>query len=102
MGRPTQRLTQRRVWFRPALAPGRALLSPPLPLPPLAPPPTPPLTTIPSQNAQGVIVLLTGQSTIERAFMHHLRQELEREYAGSDFNVKVRCSSVDANPLAVV
>jgi len=53
-------------------------------------------------NAQGVIVLLTGQSTIERAFMVHLRQELEDEYASSDWNVKVRCASVDANPLAVV
>ena len=53
-------------------------------------------------NAQGVVVLLAGQSTIERAYLRVLRQELHDEYADSDWNVKVKCSLVDCNPLSVV
>lgn len=53
-------------------------------------------------NAQGVIVILTGQSTMERAYMQHLRQDLQDEFANSDWNVKFRCSQVDCNPLSVV
>lgn len=53
-------------------------------------------------NAQGVVVLLTGQSTIERAYLRHLRQELEDEFVDSDWNVKVKMSQVDCSPLAIV
>ena len=53
-------------------------------------------------NAQGVMVILTGQSTMERAYMHHLQQELQDEFANSDWNVKFRTSQVDSNPLSVV
>ena len=53
-------------------------------------------------NARGVVVLLAGQSTIERAFMRHLRQRLQDEMTDSDWNVKVKCSQVDSNPLSFV
>ena len=53
-------------------------------------------------NARGVVVLLAGHSTMERAYLRHLREELQDEWADSDWNVKVRCSQVDCNPLAVV
>lgn len=53
-------------------------------------------------NAQGVVVLLTGQSTIERAYLRTLRQELQDELSDSDWNVKVECSHVDCTPLAIV
>lgn len=53
-------------------------------------------------NAHGVIVLLAGHSTIERAFLRHLRQELEDEFGDSDWNVKVKLSQVDSSPLAIV
>ena len=53
-------------------------------------------------NAQGVVVLLTGQSTIERAYLRTLRQELQDEFCDSDWNVKVACSQVDCSPLAIV
>lgn len=53
-------------------------------------------------NAQGVVVLLTGQSTIERAYLRMLRQELHDEFSDSDWNVKVACSQVDVSPLAIV
>ena len=53
-------------------------------------------------NAEGVVVLLTGQSTIERAYLRTLRQELADEFVDCDWNVKVECSQVDASPLAVV
>jgi len=53
-------------------------------------------------NARGVVLILTGQSTIERAFLGHLRQELQDEFTDSDWNVKVKCSQVDTNPLSLV
>jgi len=53
-------------------------------------------------NAQGVVVILTGQTTMERAYLRSLQQELHTEFARSDWNVKVRCSEVDNSPLAVV
>lgn len=53
-------------------------------------------------NAAGVIVLLAGQSTIERAYLRTLRHELEEEFADADWQVKVKCSHVDCNPLSVV
>ena len=81
-------------------------------------------------NAQGVVVLLTGQSTIERAYLRMLRGELQdecarapslrsicppmprahrrlralraRRFVDSDWNVKVECSQVDCCPLAIV
>jgi len=53
-------------------------------------------------NAAGVIVLLAGQSTIERAYLRALREELHDEFANAEWQVKVKCSQVDCNPLAVV
>ena len=53
-------------------------------------------------NARGVAVLVAGQSTMERAFLRHLREQLQDEFSDSDWNVKVKCSQVDRNPLAVV
>uniref|UniRef100_A0A7S0LI20 NIF3-like protein 1 n=1 Tax=Coccolithus braarudii TaxID=221442 RepID=A0A7S0LI20_9EUKA len=53
-------------------------------------------------NAKGVVVILTGRSTIERAYLGFLRQELQDEFADSDWSVKVKCSQVDSNPLSVV
>ena len=53
-------------------------------------------------NAKGVVVILTGQSTIERAFLRYLRQELQEEFGDAEWNVKVKCSQVDCNPLSVV
>ena len=38
----------------------------------------------------------------ERAFLRHLREQLQDEFSDSDWNVKVKCSQVDRNPLAVV
>ena len=40
-------------------------------------------------NARGIIVLLAGQSTIEQAFLRHLRQKMEEEFSDSDWNVRV-------------
>ena len=53
-------------------------------------------------NARGVVVLLTGQSTMERAYLRHLREELHEEFSDSDWQVKVKCSEVDCNPLSIV
>ena len=53
-------------------------------------------------NAQGAIVLLTGQSVIERAYLRMLRHDLQDEFIDSDWNVKVACSQVDVSPLAIV
>ena len=53
-------------------------------------------------NARGVVVLLLGRTTMERAFLAHLRDELQEEWADSDWNVKVKCSGQDCNPLAIV
>ena len=53
-------------------------------------------------NAQGVVVILVGQSTIERAYLRHLQRELTDELADSDWNVKVKCSQVDSNALSIV
>ena len=109
-------------------------------------------------NARGVVVILTGQSTVERAYLRRwprgllaaphrglthrkvhtqtprvacgmrcacstfarashsrqcgvtcclraarsLRQELHDEFSRSDWNVKVKCSEVDCNPLSIV
>ena len=53
-------------------------------------------------NSNGVVVILAGQSTIERAYLRTLRQELQDELADSDWNCKVRCSQVDLNSLAIV
>lgn len=53
-------------------------------------------------NAKGIVVILTGRSTIERAYLGFLRQELQDEFADSDWSVKVKCSQVDSNPLLVV
>jgi putative NIF3 family GTP cyclohydrolase 1 type 2 len=53
-------------------------------------------------NAKGIIVLLAGQSMIERAYLRQLRVELQEEYAGSDWNAKIRCSQVDCSALYVV
>ena len=53
-------------------------------------------------NAQGVVVILTGQSTMERAYLRSLRQDLHDEFSRSDWNVRVKCSQVDCNPLSIV
>ena len=53
-------------------------------------------------TAKGIIVILTGQSTIERAYMNQLRNEIESEFTGSDWDVKVRCSEIDCYPIMVV
>ncbi|KAL3904349.1 MAG: hypothetical protein SGPRY_011318 [Prymnesium sp.] len=77
-------------------------------------------------NARGVVVILTGQSTIERAYLRRrphlhflpsdaiqwlsaflppacsLEKELHAEYSRSDWNVKVKCSAVDCSPFAIV
>ena len=59
-------------------------------------------TDVLAANARGVVVLLTGQSTMERAYLRHLRDELHEEFADSDWQVKVKCSQVDCNPLSIV
>ena len=53
-------------------------------------------------NARGAVVILAGQSTIERAYLGHLRQELLVEFSDSDWNVKMKLSAVDSAPLAIV
>mmetsp|Transcript_28237 Transcript_28237/g.59303 ORF Transcript_28237/g.59303 Transcript_28237/m.59303 type:complete len:252 (-) Transcript_28237:685-1440(-) len=53
-------------------------------------------------NAKGIVVILAGQSTIERGYLGYLSQQLQEEFADSDWNVKVKCSQIDGNPLAVV
>ena len=53
-------------------------------------------------NAKGIIVLLAGQSTIERAYLRYLRQELQEEFTDADWNVKIRCSETDCHTLTVV
>jgi len=53
-------------------------------------------------NAKGIIVLLTGQSTIERAYLQHLRLELQDEFVDADWNVKVKCSQVGCHSVAIV
>ena len=41
-----------------------------------------------------IVVLLAGQSTIERAYLRHLRQELQEEFVDSNWSVKVDCRVV--------
>jgi len=53
-------------------------------------------------NAKGIIVLLTGQSTVERAFLRHMRQEMQEDFTNCDWNVKVKCSEVESHTLAIV
>ena len=43
-----------------------------------------------------------GQSTIERAYLLRLRDELQDEFSDADWNIKLRCANVDCNPLSVV
>jgi len=53
-------------------------------------------------NAKGIIVLLAGQSMMERAFLRHLRQDMQEEFTDADWNVKMKCSETDCHTLTVV
>lgn len=55
-------------------------------------------------NAQGIIVLLAGQATIEQAFLRRLMLDMQDEFrCQSDWVVKVKCSQTDdCHALTVV
>jgi len=53
-------------------------------------------------SAKGIIVVLAGQSTVERAFLRQLRQDLQAEFTDADWNVKIKCSETDCHTLTVV
>jgi len=59
-------------------------------------------TDVLAANAQGVVVLLVGQSSMERAYLRHLEGELHNEFVDADWNVKVKCAQADCSPLTVV
>lgn len=52
-------------------------------------------------NARGLIVILTGQSTVEHAFMRQLRQDMQDELLNSEWAVKVKCAETSHGLIVV-